>query len=37
MLTVGGRPVKVEIGTPAPLRLIAVNRRIDYQGTPASG
>jgi hypothetical protein len=33
----GGRPVKVEIGTPAPFRLIAVNRRIDYEGTPASG
>jgi hypothetical protein len=33
----GGRPVQVEIGTPAPFRLIAVNRRLDYEGTPASG
>jgi hypothetical protein len=33
----GGRPVTVEIGTPAAFRLIAVNRRIDYEGTPASG
>jgi hypothetical protein len=32
-----GRSVKVEIGTPAPFRLIAVNRRLDYEGTPASG
>jgi hypothetical protein len=32
-----GRPVKVEIGTPAPFRLIAVNRPLDYAGTPASG
>jgi hypothetical protein len=33
----GGRSVKVEIGTPASFRLIAVNRRLDYEGTPASG
>jgi hypothetical protein len=32
-----GRSVKVEIGTPARFRLIAVNRRLDYEGTPASG
>ncbi len=32
-----GRAVKVEVGTPAPFRLIAVNRRLDYEGTPASG
>jgi hypothetical protein len=32
-----GRPVKVEIGTPAVFRLIAVNRHLDYEGTPASG
>jgi hypothetical protein len=33
----GGRPATVEIGTPAAFRLIAVNRPIDYEGTPASG
>ncbi len=33
----GGRRVEVEIGTPAPFRLIAVKRRLDYDGTPASG
>ena len=32
-----GRPVKVELGTPAPFRLIAVNRQLAYEGTPASG
>lgn len=33
----GGREIKVEIGTPAAFRLIAVNRRLDYSGIPASG
>jgi hypothetical protein len=32
-----GRPAKVEIGKPAWLRLIAVNRRLDYGGIAASG
>jgi len=31
------RAVKVETGTPAAFRLIAVNRQLDYEGTPASG
>ncbi len=33
----GGKPVKVERGRPAGFRLIAVNRRLDYGGIPASG
>jgi hypothetical protein len=33
----GGRPVKVEVGTPASFRLIVVNRRLNYEGTRASG
>lgn len=32
-----GRAVKVELGTPAAFRVIAVNRQLDYEGTPASG
>jgi hypothetical protein len=32
-----GRPLKVELGTPASFRLIVVNRRLNYEGTPASG
>ncbi len=32
-----GRPFKVELGTPASFRLIVVNQRLNYEGTPASG